>query len=398
VGQPAPRRGNDSVEIATEPAYLLDEVIAMRRSFFLSLGLVVGLGAVALAIPLCEYQSPLTDLSSLVLSFAYQYHNDPYGLENYDTNDGLFGTEYVRLYDTPEFGFDVSIQNDMLISAIDISSFTIVADGNFKRYFLTEADSFAFAGASVRSSSEFETVGLSFNVGLGYGRFTDVTPLAKAVRIDEFLVRRGSLTGHLHPVDQQIIAREIGSAASYPSIAELLAVVLEIIEGSGLVKTGGLDALDISEVTGFIQERGLSRYCGWDVKFGLGYALLDPSGDGSDLRMTGAFNYAFTTTPEVQFLAVGSFSGPTDLLDTNRIDLTLEYDFLIADFLNLNAAYDFSRETWAGEPTDIHKLSFDLLLTPVDTADVVLGISLEHRPYYLEWSIDVQLSIQMDLL
>jgi len=370
----------------------------MRRCLILSWVLVVGLGMIGFALPLCEYESPLTDLSSLVLSFAYQYHNDPYGLENYDINDGLFGTEYVRLYDRPEFGFDVSVKNDMLISAIDISSFSTVADGNYKRYFATEGASFAYAGASARSSSEYETVGLSFNVGLGYGRFTDVTPLAKAVRIDEFLVRRGSLTGHLHSVDQHVIAREIGSAASYDSVAELLTVVLEVIEGSGLVKTGGLDALDISEVTRFIQERGFSRYCGWDVKLGLGYALLGPSDDPTDLRMTGSFNYAFTTAPRVQFLAVGSFSAPTDFLETNRIDLTLGYDFLIVDFLNLSAAYDFSRETWAGEPTDIHKLTFDLLLTPVDTANVVLGVLLEHRPYYLEWSIDIQLSIQMDLL
>jgi hypothetical protein len=378
--------------------YGLGEVISMRRWLFALLVFVVGVGIAGFSIPLCEYASPLTDLSTLVLSFAYQYHNDPYGLENQDINAGLFGAEYVRLYDTPKFGFDISVENEMLISTIDISTFSTIADGNYKRYLSSENDYFAYAGASARSSSSFETVGLSFNVGLGYGRFTDVTPLARAVRIDEYLVARGSLTGHLHSVDQQIIAREIGSAASYDSLADLLAVVQEIIEGSGLVRPSGLDALDISEITRFIQEKGFSRYCGWDLKFGLGYAVLDPSGGGNDLLIAGAFNYAFTTTPKVQFLVQGSFSGPTDLLETNRIDVTVSYDFLIVDFLNLNVAYDFSRETWAAEPTDIHSLSFDLLLTPVDTADIVLGVSLEHRPYYLEWNIDVQLSIQMGLL
>ena len=114
--------------------------------------------------------------------------------------------------------------------------------------------------------------------------------------------------------------------------------------------------------------------------------------------ITRALNYAFTTTPEAQFLVQGSFSGPTDLLETNRADLKIAYDLLIADFLNLTAAYGFSRETWASEPTDIHRVTLDLTLAPVDTASVVLGVTLEHRPYYLEWNIDVQLSIQMDLL
>ena len=370
----------------------------MRRWFPLSLVLVVGVSVAGVSIPLCEYESPLTDLSTLMLSFSYQYHNDPYGLENYDINSGLFGTEYVRLYDTPEFGFDISLKNEMLISTADISTTATIADGNYKRYFSSEDAYFAYAGASARSSSSYEVVGLSFNVGLGYGRFTDVTPLAKAVRINEYLVERGSLTDHLHPVDQQIIAREIGSTAYSGSLADLLEVVQDIIEGSGLVRAAGLDALDISEITRFIQERGFSRYCGWDLKFGLGYALLDPSDSGNDLLVSGVLNYAFTTTPKVQFLVQGSFSGPADLLETNRIDVTVAYDFLIADFLNLSATYDFSRETWAAEPTDIHSLSLDLLLTPVETADVVLGVSLEHRPYYLEWDIDGQLSIQMELL
>lgn len=370
----------------------------MRRSFLLSLAFVIGVSVAGLSVPLCEYQSPQTDLSTLMISFSYQYHNDPFGLESYDVSNGQFGTEYVRLYDTPEFGFDISVESDMLISTVDSSMFSTVADGNYKRYVSSEDAYFAFAGASARSSSSFEAVGLSFNVGLGYGRFTDVTPLAKAVRIDTYLVKRGSLTDHLYRVDQQGIAREIGSAASYESLADLLAVVQDIIEGSGLVRAGGLDALDISEITRFIQERGFSRYCGWDLKFGLGYALFDPSGAVDDLLITGAFNYAFTTTPEAQFLVQGSFSGAPDLLETNRIDVTIAYDFLIADFLNLAAAYDFSRETWAAEATDIHRLTFDLLLTPVDTATVVLGVQFEHRPYYLEWNIDVQLSIQMELL
>ncbi len=379
-------------------AYRCCEVIVMRRSAVLSWLVWVTVSVVGFAIPLCDYQSPLTDLSTLMLSFTYQYHNDPYGLEDYDVNDGTFGTEYVRLFDRPEYGFDIGVETEMLISTVDLSTFSTVADGNYKRYFSSEHDYFAYAGASARSSSSFEAVTMSFNVGVGRGRFTDVTPMAKAVRIDQYLVKRGSLSDHLHPVDQQIIAREIGSAGAYDSLAGLLAVVQEIIEGSGRVRTGGLDALDLAEITRFIEERGFSRYCGWDLKFGLGYALLDPSEAGDDLLITGALNYGFTTSPKVQFLVQGTFSGPIDFAETHRIDATLGYDYLVADFLSLSASYDFSRETWGGEPTDTHRVSADLSITPVDTAAVVVGVLLEHRPYYLEWRVDVQLSIQMELL
>jgi len=370
----------------------------MRRSVIVAVVVVLAVGQAAFSIPLCDYRSPLTDLSSLTLSFAYQYHNDPYGLEDHDVNAGQFGIDYIRLYDSPNYGFDIELQNDMIVATVDPSSYSTIADGDFKRYFTTDTDYFAYAGASARSSSSFQALGLSFDLGIGYGRFTDVTPLAKAVRIDEYLYRRGSLTDHLHDLDLQILALEIGSASSYDSPADLLAVVQEIIESSGFVKIGGLDALDISEITRLIQEEGFSRYCGSNLKVGLGYELLDPSGGGNDLLIAGSFNYAFTTTPKVQFLVQGSFSGPPEITETNRIDLTAQYDYLISDFLSLTSTYDFSRETWGGEPTDIHRLALSLVLTPLETADVVLGVLLEHRPYYLEWNVDINLSIKMDLL
>jgi len=376
------------------------EVISMGRRL-VAAGLLVGfafVSALTATVPLCEYRSPLTNLSDLTLSFAYQYHNDPFGIEERDVSSGQFGIDYVRLFDSPEYGYDVTLKNDMAISAIDLSTYSIVADGDYKRYFESEEAYFAYAGGSARSSSSFEALGLSFDLGVGYGRFTDVTPLATAVRIDEYLVNRGSLSDHLHPNDLEILAREIGSAASYESPADLLAVVQDTIESSGLAGVGGLDALDISEMTRLIQEEGFSRYCGWDIKAGLGYELLDPSGGGNDLLIAASFNYAFTTTPKAQLLVQGSISGPPELLETNRIDVTASYDLLISDFLTVTSTYGFSRETWGGEPTDIHRIALDLLLTPLENADVVLGMLIEHRPYYLEWSVDVQLVIQMDLL
>jgi len=94
----------------------------------------------------------------------------------------------------------------------------------------------------------------------------------------------------------------------------------------------------------------------------------------------------------------GSISGPPDLLETNRADVTLAYDYLLSDLLSLAVSYDFSRETWAAVPTDTHRISFDVTLAPLDTSQVTLGVVFEHRPFFLEWSVDVQLLIGIELL
>ena len=370
----------------------------MRRCIALVLLTVCVITWAGVALPLCDYNSPKTDLSDLTLDFSYQYHNDPYGLEDHDISKGQFGVDYVRLYDSPEYGYDISLANDMTVSGDNLSTYTINADGNYKRYFSIENDYFAYAGAVSRSSSSFQKLGLSFNLGVGMGRFSDVTPLAKATRINDYLVESGALTGNLHPVDLEDLAREIGSIAFYDSLPELLAVLQSIVENSGSVRLGGLDALDISEMTRFIQEGGFSRYCGWDLKLGVGYELLDPSGGGSDFLISGTFNYALATAPRAQWLMQGAFSGPIDIFMTNRLDITGSYDYFISNFLSANATYDFSRETWGGLPTDTHRLAFEFVLSPVDTANVVAGVFFEYKPYYLEWDTNIQLSIQMDLL
>jgi hypothetical protein len=369
----------------------------MRGAIAVTVGLLAVCVA-AQAVPLCSYRSPLTDLSDLTMSFAYQYVNDPYGSKERDTNEGRFIVDYKRLYDTAEYGFDLALSNQLDISVLDVSSYSTVADGSYKRYLTSDTDAFAFAGASARSSSSFASLGVSANLGLGLGRFTDVTPLAIATRIDEYLAARGSLTERLRAADLQILAYEIGSRQTYASLADLLDVVQQVIESSGFVRPGGLDALDLSRITDFLRDESFSRYCGWDGKIGVGYELLDPSGGERDLLVTGAFNYAFTTEPNVQLLVSGSISGPPDLFTTNRIDLEAEYDYIVSDFLDLAGTYSFSRETWAGTPTDVHRIRLDVVLTPISTADVTLTIALEHRPYYLEWSVDIHLGISIRLL
>jgi len=370
----------------------------MRRWGFVSLILLLISGLTVSAMPLCEYRSPQTNLAGLSMSFSYTYHNDPFGLSSRNKNAGLLGVDYTRLYDTAQYGLDVSVDTNWTIDVLDVSTYEMLADGNYKRYFSAERDAFAYAGISARSSSSFQMIGLSANAGIGVGRFSDVTPFAKATRIDEYLVSQESLTESLHPVDLQILADEIASASSYDSEAELLAAIQDIVELSGRVKEGGLDALDIAEITRQVQDDGFSRYCGWDIKIGLGYEILDPSGGVNDILISGAFNYAFTTTPNMQFLIEGSFSGAPEILETNRVDLTMSYDYLIADFIQMKLEYGFSRETWASEATDTHQISFDFVLTLLNSADVSWGLMFEHRPDYLEWSIDVTAAINIELL
>ncbi len=372
----------------------------MRRATALWIG-VIGVVLLALALhatPLCEYKPPVTDLSDLLMSFSYQYVNDPYGSKERDINAGRFVVDYKRLYDTSDYGFDIELANELDISLSAESTYKTFADGSYKRYLTPDGDGFAYAGAVARSSSSFSALGISANIGLGLGRFSDVTPMAVATRIDEDLYRRSRITQRLRTADLLILAYELDNQETYRTQTALLEGVQDVIEGSGFVAGGELSAVDLVRINDLLRDAGFSRYCGMEGRIGVGYEIMDPSGGDNDLLVTAAFNYAHTTTPRSQLLVRGSLSGPPELSVTNRIDVGVQYDHFVAEFCRLRAAYAFARETWASEATDIHRVELDVLLKPLRSAEVTLQLSLEHRPYYLEWSADLRLGISIQLL
>jgi hypothetical protein len=355
---------------------------------------VVGMGA----IPLCDYQSFDTDISDLDIGFSYHYHNDPYGLSEHDVSEGELHIGYDRLYDSPDFGFDITVRNDMNISTLTLSSFLVTGEGNLRRYFTTDAPYFGIAGVSARSASSYETIGLFVKLGIGYGRFTDVTPLAKAIKIDAYLHAKGSISAHLDQTVLKSLAYEIDNIDTYDSMTDLLGALQEIIEGPSTGELKQLDALDVYEMAQIVEDNDYTRYCGGSINAGIGYELLDPMKRSNDLLATAAFNYAFTTTPQVQFLIKGIFSGAYDFLRTNQIEITACYDYFISNIVSLSSEYSFSRETWDSTVTDKHNLKFDLVLTPVEGANITLGFQFGHEPYFLEWSQDVKFTIGMRLL
>jgi hypothetical protein len=370
----------------------------LRQGILFVLFGVIVLISFSVTASLCSYRAPNSELYDLKIGFSYHYYNDPFGLPDRDVDAGRFLIDYSRRYESPDFGFDISVENDMQISTVALSSFVINAEGNLKRYFSPDKSYFGIAGVTGKSASSYKTIGLSAKIGVGYGRFTDVTPMAKAVEIDEYLFSQEAITSHLEEPDLESIAHEINNLDRYESINSLLGALQDILEGSRLLSASGLDALHIYDMAQIVQDDSHPRYCGGSFSVGLGYELLDPRQEANDLLATGSFEYAFTTTPKAQFLISGGFSGAYDFLSTNQMDVRANYDYMLTDTLDVSFIYSFVRETWEGNPTDKHDLSLDVTFTPVKNANIVLSVDFVHEPYFLEWKQEIKFEIVMVLL
>ena len=370
----------------------------MKSYLIAALIVIIISSGTAVGMPLCDYHAPVSDLATLGMTFSYHYYNDPYGIKDRDINAGEFQIHYSHLYDSPDFGYSISATNDMAISVLSLSSYNATGQGSLKRYFSPTAAYFGFAGVTGKTASAYKNIGISVNLGLGYGRFTNVTPLAKATKIDDYLVEHHSLVGHLADVDLLALANEIDNRATYHSTADLIAALAEIINGSGLVKQGGLNALDLSEITQIVEDNTHPRYCGGEAKIGVTYEIINPQGGPNELLATAGLNYAFTATPSAQFLIQGSLSGSADIVHNHQLELSLSYDYLMSSILSLSGEYTFSQTVHNGELQNSHRITLNLTITPIKTASVTLEMRFGHEPYYLEWSQEVRLNIGIELL
>ena len=314
------------------------------------------------------------------------------------------------LFDSPLIGYDYSIDGDTTISVLELSTYQIDAQGSLKWFLEQDREAsavrptFVFSGLSTGVSSTSERPSVSVLLGVGTGRFNDVTPLAKAVRIDEILYAAGSLTEHLADVDLLSLARAIGNISVYPSSAELLtAIEGEILFSSGVVIEDGLDATDLALIEGVLDDDRLTRYCGGDLRLGLEYELIDTSHGPNDLLATLSANYAFTTTPDSQFLISSAISGSHNIWQANRIALNASYNYVARETYSFSVSYSYLREQFLslegtiGDPTSSHEIVAGLNVTPTANTLVTMSVQLCHEAHFTEWCSDISLSLGLDL-
>jgi hypothetical protein len=294
--------------------------------------------------------------------------------------------------------------------------YLISAKGNLKRYVRPEEGIdlpiFGFAGAVGRSAAEYETIGVSMSLGVGYGRFSDVSPLAKAQLVDEHLVevyrenprKKRGLTDPLDDSELVVLAQLIDSAEEYATTAELLRDITDrVFDQSGKLLLD-LDALLLYEIEQIITDDSIARYCGGEVRLGLEYELLDPQHGPNNLLANAAFEYALATTPRAQFLMQGGLSVGYDVFQAYRVEFSAHYSQSVGDRIAFEAGYDYERERFAdregnrGEPTWRHELSFQLNLIPAQGTWVALEARFCHQPFFVQWCADIHLSIGVDLL
>lgn len=151
-----------------------------------------------------------------------------------------------------------------------------------RKYIVDNLDWFGFGALDLRHANTFKQIESNVTVGGGYGRYINATALAKAVRIEQHLLKEGVISANLPKETMIKIANIIERENEYRGVfgdtyeKNWYEDIEKEMRATGLLTGGALGAIGIlrtQQVLKGINEKVNDRYFGWDLTAGVLFNL-----------------------------------------------------------------------------------------------------------------------------
>lgn len=218
------------------------------------------------------------------------------------------------------------------------NNYDVRFDGNVRKYIWDNDDWFSFSRLTSQKATDYRRWAANLTLGGGYGRYINATALAKAVRIEEHLIRENVISDYMPKGAMIAIANIIEREDEYQDLygeayeTQWLGDIEKEIVGSDMLvgqRVGAIGILRIRQVLFEINERINQRYYGWDLSAGALFTLSNRDGSkaGSpNLSITGRYSFPLSWRTQIN-LSAGVFS-PIDSAFMKRITANTSIDFI----------------------------------------------------------------------
>lgn len=208
----------------------------------------------------------------------------------------------------------------------------------FNKYIWPRTDLFGFSELNASHTDTSKQIASDLTVGFGYGRYIDATSLAKAVRIEDHLLKDKVISDYLSKEIMldiaNIIEREQEFRVMYGDTYETFwfdAIENEIKKSDKLIEdnVGSIGILRMRQVLFNINERVNQRFYGWDATAGILFPLTtsDKSPAGNPNLSVGG-RYSIPLSWKFQINAVARVFTPMDSSFAKRVTSSLGVDFI----------------------------------------------------------------------
>lgn len=297
-----------------------------------------------------DYQVPISRAKYLRVNGNWNWNQSGDSVINNIANAQLI---YRQFYSSLPFAwfFDSDLNGTKNLKKYEHN---IKITSSIRKYIWDEREYFAFSGLELEHMTEYKQIKSSLTVGAGYGRYINATALAKAVRIEEHLLRENIISDHLPKATMIKIANIIDRQDEYRNIYGetyenfWLFDMENEIRASGLLignHIGAIGILRMRQVLFSINEKVNDRYYGYDVNLGTKFILStqDKSKSGSpNLSLSGRYSYPLGWSAQIN--GIIEIYTPMDSLLAKKIDSNLGMDFIyeLSNRINFVANYRFN--------------------------------------------------------
>jgi len=328
----------------------------LRRVGLVGTLLVLATSAVAVALPPCAY-TPTESLSTqLTLQGNLRAEGSGAAIASLG---GELTADFSRLYTSAPSAYSLNGTGDLAIGVTG-PALKIDGSGDFKRF--VADDRFA-VGALKLDYTQGTGLEVDLTGGLGVGRFRDVTPLAKAIRIQNTLIDHGILLAPFTDETLQSLASEIGRVGA--TVSDQLTALEQAIVDTGLVKGGTLGARGLLAMEDILNASGETRLCGFDLQARFGAAVTGlPAAVVSEAVVVQA-RFARAPDPVSQWTASARWTSGFSPLSRYQITASASFARRVGAGFRWTVAYNVNRDDrWsaAGVTYDAHDLSTTLAI------------------------------------
>ena len=304
----------------------------------------------------CDYTPPESHIRDLGLRGSFQWYDGPYADDRARTISITAGADYALLISSPTSGHRVDAVADILGST-DEWTFSLRGDGDVKSFW--RDDVFGLGAFGLDASPD--TLEVDATVGLGTGRFRDVTPMAKAIRIQNALLDLGVLLAPLENEPLLAAAQVLGEVG--PLDDEKTVTLSELLVSTGLVRGDDLGVAALFAIEEIIGSAEGGRLCGGDLQGRIGVsALLLPEASIATTGMV-LYNAALVPDPVSQVTSNASCKFRLARLDEWNLEASVTYTRRLPEGWTARASYRLSYDhgwTAAGEANVSHAASASL--------------------------------------
>jgi hypothetical protein len=317
------------------------------KSFIISLIIILASELYSQNVSVTDYDVPISYASNFRVNGFWNWAQVGDSVTGNTLSGNLI---YRRFYTSLPFAWFINVDATGGRDA-GKSNYDVRIDASARKYIWNNRNWFLFSRMTAQRTIDYEQIASDLTVGGGFGRYINATALAKAVRIEEHLIKENILTDHLPKETMINIAKIIERVDEYQNLygeayeTQWFEDMENEIRLSGILvgySIGAIGTLRMRQVLFNINEKVNQRYYGWDISVGTLFTITtrDKSKAGSpNLSLIGRYSFPLSWRTQVNITAE-AFT-PVDSAFVKRLTANTNVDFIyeLSNRINFVASY-----------------------------------------------------------